>query len=111
MESLSVIKQHQKKLETLCKEFKVEQFYAFGSVARGDFDAETSDIDLIVHLQKMPPIEKGQTLLSLWNQLELLFGRKVDLLSEKPISNPFLKEQIEASKLLIYDRQSLKILV
>lgn len=110
MEPLVAIKQHQKELETLCKEFKVEQLYAFGSITRSDFDPETSDIDLIVHLRKMGPTEKGQTLLSLWNQLELLFSRKVDLLSDKPVSNPFLKKQIEASKLLIYDRQSQEIL-
>jgi len=34
--------------------------------------------------------------------LEDVFGRKVDLLEEKPIKNKYLRQSIENSKKLIY---------
>ena len=63
----------------------------FGSIARGDADAD-SDIDLLVDLQP------GRSLLdhvALWQDLEELLGRKVDVLVDGGIS-PYLGEQIRA---------------
>ena len=39
---------------------------------------------------------------SLADNFENLFKRKVDLMTDKPISNRFLKERIEESKQMIY---------
>ena len=38
--------------------------------------------------------------------LEDIFGRKVDLLEEKPIQNKYLKQSIDNSKQLIYRHQN-----
>ena len=59
----------------------------------------------------MPSEEKGEHLLDLWDELEELFQRKVDLLTDQPIKNTFLKKNIEKTKLLIYDREREEILV
>lgn len=104
-----IIEMHFAQLVTLCKKYKVERIYAFGSVVSGGFDKDRSDIDLIVELAPMPPLEKGEKLLSLWNDLEGLFNREVDLLTDKPIQNPYLKKSIEATKQLIYEREGEKI--
>ena len=101
-----IIAKHFDQLVALCKKYQVERVYAFGSVVTGDFKAESSDIDLIVEIAPMPPLEKGENLLSLWNELEELYGREVDLLTDKPIRNPFLKKAIEETKQLIYDREA-----
>ena len=61
----------------------------FGSVARGEAK-EDSDIDLLVD------VESGRTLLDvvgLWLDLEMLLGRKVDLLTEGGVSR-HLQESI-----------------
>lgn len=61
----------------------------FGSAARGDA-GPASDIDLLVAM------DPGRSLLDfvgLWQELEDLFGLKVDLVSEGGIS-PYLREQI-----------------
>ena len=63
----------------------------FGSIARGDAHPD-SDIDLLVDLQP------GRSLLdhvALWQDLEELLGRKVDVLVDGGIS-PYLEEQIRA---------------
>lgn len=44
-----------------------------------------------------------EALLSLWDKLEALFKRKVDLLTEDSIRNPYLKSNINRTKKLVYD--------
>ena len=49
-------------------------------------------------------------MIALWEALENLFARKVDLISSFPIKNSYLKASIDKTKQLIYDRKSEKIL-
>lgn len=93
-------------LVVLCNKYKVNRIFVFGSIVKGNFNPQTSDIDLIVELEDLPPSEKGEILMKLWSELEDLFARKVDLLTTLNIKNPYLKNEIEASKFLIYDRAS-----
>jgi len=61
----------------------------FGSIARGDA-APDSDIDLLVD------VEPGRSLLDivgLWQDLETLLGRRVDLVTEGGLS-PYLRNSI-----------------
>lgn len=99
------------KLVALCEQFKVDKLYAFGSVVTTHFNPKTSDLDLIVELEPMPPLEKGETLINLWDALEELFERKVDLMTDQPIRNPYLRQSVEKTKQLIYDRKREKVLV
>jgi len=95
-------KKIKEKLIELCIKHSVKLLFAFGSVLRSDFDEDSSDVDLIVELDFENPVEKGEHLMQLWTELELLFHKKVDLLSSNPIKNPILKQEIENSKKLIY---------
>lgn len=68
----------------------------FGSVARGEA-TETSDLDFLVTM------EKGRTyldLIGLWQDLEELFGCKVDVITDGGIS-PYLKDRIYAEAIPI----------
>lgn len=87
----------------LCKNHKVKYLYAFGSSVTEKFDPEKSDIDLLVEIDVKDPIDRGEKLLSLWDLFESFFNRKVDLLTDSSIRNPFLRKSIESSKVLIYD--------
>ena len=93
-------------LSELCKKHQVSKLFFFGSVSKGTFNPKTSDLDLIVELNNLPPVEKGETLIRLWSELEQLFKLKVDLLTDKKLSNPYLINEIENSKILLYDRAS-----
>lgn len=98
-----IVTQHQPQIRAICLKHKVSRLYAFGSVTTGKFDDTTSDIDLIVELNETDPIIRGELLMNLWDSLEDLFGRSVDLISTQPILNPYLKATIDQSKVLIYD--------
>ena len=106
-----IIQSNFDKILDLCVEHQVEKMYLFGSVIREDFDEKTSDIDVIVEIINEDPLERGQQILDFWNKLEDLFDKKVDLLTNQPIRNPFLKKNIDNTKMLIYDRKNTEVLV
>ena len=98
-----IIKNNIDQLNEICKNFNVKRLYVFGSLSTDTFDERKSDIDLIVELDQTDPIEKGETLMNLWDKFEELFGRKVDLLSRTQVRNPYLQKGIDKTKQLIYE--------
>jgi predicted nucleotidyltransferase len=95
---------------SICRDHNVHYIFAFGSSVTDKFDPENSDIDLLVEIDDPDPLERGEKLMSLWDTFETLFQRRVDLLTESSIKNPYLKNSINASKVLIYDRSREKII-
>ncbi|MBM3436910.1 MAG: DNA polymerase subunit beta [Bacteroidetes bacterium] len=100
-----------KDFQALCQAHKVKYLYAFGSSVTMRFDKDQSDIDLLVDIDTPDPVERGETLISLWDTFEMFFKRKVDLLTESSIHNPYLRNSIESTKILIYDGTKQKVLV
>ena len=106
------IKKYKKRLNDLCNSnLVVNKLYFFGSALSPRFNEDTSDIDVLVEAADLPPEVRGENLIELWDNLELLFNRKVDLLTENSLRNPVFKKEIEQTKKLIYDRQSRKIFI
>ena len=95
----------------LCRSHQVKHIYAFGSSVTDRFDEGKSDIDLLVEIDASDPVERGEKLISLWDELEVFFHRKVDLLTESSLTNPFLRKSVDATKVLIYDGSGEKVLV
>jgi predicted nucleotidyltransferase len=89
----------------------VGKLYFFGSALTSRFN-ESSDIDVLVEIKSsLSPEDRGERLLYLWDGLEALFNRKIDLLTENSLRNPYLKKEIEQNKKLIYDGQSKQVFV
>jgi uncharacterized protein len=78
----------------IAKEYGAYNIRIFGSVARGEADAD-SDLDLLV---EMEPNRSLLDHVALWQDLEDLLGCKVDVVSEKAlhwyIRDRILKEAI-----------------
>ncbi len=105
------IAQHIDDFKTLCKTHNVKHLYAFGSSVTDSFDPHSSDIDLLVELDTLDPLDKGEKLISLWDKFENFFHRKVDLLTDSSIRNPYLKKNIDSTKVLIYDGKGTQVFV
>jgi predicted nucleotidyltransferase len=105
------ISKKQNDFALLCRTHNVKYLYAFGSSVSEKFDPKKSDIDLLVEIDSKDPIDRGEKLLSLWDLFESFFKRKVDLLTESSIRNPFLRKSIDSTKVLIYDGSGQKVLV
>jgi len=64
-----------------------------------------------VEIDDADPIERGEKLISLWDSFEQFFHRKVDLLTDSSIHNPYLRKSIDSTKILIYDGSGQKVLI
>jgi len=94
---------HIDQIKKICDSSSVESLFAFGSVTTDQFQAE-SDIDLLVEINDDDPLSYSDTYFNLKFQLEELFQRHIDLLEEKSIKNPYLKNEIENTKVLVYGK-------
>jgi predicted nucleotidyltransferase len=76
--------------------------WLFGSWSRGQA-TESSDIDLLVELDYTRPV--GLEFIQMQIDLQLILGRKVDLVSARGLSK-YIGPVIEAEKKLIYARKA-----
>jgi len=74
--------------------------WLFGSFARGE-ETPLSDVDILVVLDRTKPV--GLKFFGMWNDLEKLLDRKVDLVTEGSLA-PFAVESANRDKILIYER-------
>ncbi|MEK7256987.1 MAG: nucleotidyltransferase domain-containing protein [Bacteroidota bacterium] len=100
-----VLKKRLTEIEALCRSHFVERLYVFGSVLTERFN-RSSDIDFIVAFQDDLPVSHFHNYFLFKQNLELLFGRKIDLMEEQPIRNPVFREEVESTKQLIYGQES-----
>ena len=97
------LKDHIEQIKQLCNAYHVKTLFAFGSVVTDKLKLE-SDIDLLVDIDNNDPIAYSDNYFALKFQLEDVLKRPVDLLEDKYLKNPFLKKQIDNTKVLIYGR-------
>ena len=88
-------------LKELCRRYDIKKMYLFGSVCSDKF-SDDSDIDILISFKDIPIEKYTDNYFELHYKLEELFKRKVDLLTENSLSNPFFIESIEETKLLLY---------
>lgn len=89
----------------LCQKYKAQQVYLFGSATSDNFHAD-SDIDLLVKFSEdIPLLDYGDNYFDFKYALEDLFHRKVDLVTERSLSNPYLIKSINKNKKLLYERK------
>ena len=70
-------------LRTFCQRWGIRELALFGSVLRDDFDA-ASDVDVLVQFDD--EVRRSLfDLVTMTDELEALFGRKVDLLTRKGV--------------------------
>lgn len=98
---MNLIERNIDKIRELCVQHKVERLFVFGSVITDKFQKE-SDIDLVVDFQRIDLYDYADNYFDFKSSLEKLFNRNVDLLENKALSNPFLRQSIDSSKQLLY---------
>jgi predicted nucleotidyltransferase len=87
-------------LAELCRRWRILELSVFGSVARDSSRAD-SDVDLLVTFRSDAPWSTLD-LVDLREELANLFGRRVDLVEEKAIRNPYRRASILRDKSILY---------
>ncbi|WP_445735674.1 nucleotidyltransferase family protein [Mariniflexile sp.] len=88
-------------LKKLCRAYDVKTMHVFGSVCTDKFK-DTSDIDILISFKDISIEKYTDNYFELHHKLKELFNRKIDLLTENSLSNPYLIESIEETKQLLY---------
>jgi predicted nucleotidyltransferase len=101
---ISLIEKSKPAIAELCRRFQVRRLCLFGSGTGARFDPKTSDLDFFVELAHRQPTKAyADRYLGLAESLERLFGRRVDLLTEQSIRNPYLRREVQATRQLLYE--------
>lgn len=102
MKRNEVIEKHINKLMEICKQFQVTRLEIFGSACDHRFDPDHSDLDFLVEFKPLPPAMHADCYFGLLNALQDLFHKSIDLVEIRAINNPFFKESILKSRILLY---------
>jgi len=89
-------------LPATCRAHRVRRLALFGSAATDEFDAEASDIDLVVDFEAMPIAEYAGNYFAFETALEELFRRPVDLVERPAIRNPYFRRAVEGTQVSLY---------
>lgn len=83
----------------LMRQYGVEQAYLFGSAAKGIMH-ENSDVDFIIRFpSNMHYATYANNYFALADALEQLLQKKVELVAEETLKNPYLLQSINSYKL------------
>ena len=103
---IGLIEQNRTAIADLCRKFKVQRLALFGSATGDKFDPARSDVDFLYTLQSVPSGHYADNFFGLATSLESLLGRRVDLVSERSIRNPYFREEIEETRQPLYDAET-----
>ena len=98
-----ILKENINNLKSICKSLGIKRLYAFGSVVSDNFN-DNSDIDFLLSFADNLSIEQyTNNYFALQYKLREMFNRKIDLVTERTLSNPYFIESIDETKELIYE--------
>lgn len=98
----SIIKNNIDAIRTFCVQHDVESLYAFGSVTTDSF-SDDSDIDLLVKFRDIPVDKYTDNYFELLHLFRKIFNRKIDLMTENSLANPYFIKKVNQTKTLIYE--------
>jgi predicted nucleotidyltransferase len=92
------IAEKREEIAELCWKHHVKRLAIFGSAVRDDFDPSRSDVDVVIDFYEITPEFYFDNKTALLTSLEQTFGRSVDLLTWKSLTNPYLRHEIESTQ-------------
>ncbi len=99
---MNILETYNNEILKLCFAHRVKSLYVFGSAISNKFNNK-SDVDLVVDFLPIDVIEYADNYYDLKFSLEETLKRKVDLLEERAIKNPYLKNAVNQEKQLVYE--------
>lgn len=103
--------QRRKDIIALCRVHGVTRLEVFGSAADGSFDPLNSDYDFIARFADQPQTSIARRFLGFADALESTLDRKVDLMTDHEIANPYLRESVNATRVTLYDESTAEAFV
>ena len=95
------LKDYKGSIENICRKLSVKRLYLIGSAARDDFQPDRRDIDVLVDFQGNEKLFERYFFLK--EQLEQCFGRRVDVIQNSAVKNPFVRKTIDSDRVSLYE--------
>jgi hypothetical protein len=100
---IAVIEEERARVAEACRCYCVKRLDLFGSAAiDAAFDAENSDLDFLVIFDATESMNAAEQYFGLLSTLKDIFGRHVDLVTEKSLRNPYFIERVRATRKPLY---------
>ena len=99
---IPAIEEHRAELAELCRRHHVLRLSLFGSATRDDFDPQRSYLDFLVDFESLTPGEHADAYFGLIEGLQSLFDRSIDLVESSMLRNPYRRQEIEATRVLLH---------
>jgi predicted nucleotidyltransferase len=101
-ERIPLVSKNLAEIRAICRQFGIARLELFGSAAGGDFDPNTSDIDVIVDF-----LDDGSGVsdryFDLIDALEELLGRPVQAGFARTLKNPYIIAAIKDDRVTLYE--------
>jgi len=98
----SIISQNIAQIKSVCDKQQIKSLFAFGSVCTDKFN-DQSDIDLLVTFKPMDFGDYADNYFQTADMFEKILGRKVDLVTNKSLKNPYFVNSVNQTKILLYN--------
>ena len=96
---IGIVEDRRAEVAALCERYGVKRLDLFGSAAGDGFDPEASDLDFVVSFERRDPPGLFDRYFGLKEDLEVLFGRGVDLVTEDALlKDPDFAEGISGER-------------
>ncbi|TAK69284.1 MAG: DNA polymerase subunit beta [Betaproteobacteria bacterium] len=89
-------------VSALCRRYGVRKLELFGSATTGAFDPQTSDLDFLIEFNPERKDSLFHRYFGLNEDLEALFGCKVDLVMVGALENPYFIESVNKTRQAVY---------
>ena len=99
---IALLERHHDDLDRLCRKHLVLRLEVFGSASSGSFQTESSDLDFLVEYLPQANQKPADAYFGLLFDLEDLFHRKIDLVMDRAIRNPYFRAGVDQTRQVIY---------
>jgi predicted nucleotidyltransferase len=100
----AAIADNKEKIAELCRGYGVGRLEVFGSAARAtDFDPKNGDADSLVEFGGETRRDPLQQFFGFADALEAMLGRRVDLVEERALKNPYVLATVNEDRETVYE--------
>jgi predicted nucleotidyltransferase len=99
---VTLTREQRERIDALCREHRVRTLHLFGSAVGDAFDPGRSDIDVLVSFEEAAPASMADRFFGLWEGLQEVFGREVDLVVDDAIRNRYFRAEVDRTKQPLY---------
>jgi len=100
-----IIEQKKSEIAALCRTYRIRALWLFGSAVTGAWNPATSDFDFLVDLGEYDP-NVHRRFFGLIHALEDLLGNPVDMITVASIGNPYFRQELHETRVLLYESRN-----